>query len=390
VARSATTPVREADLQQWKLLAPFHQALAEAVTQCGAHRSFEDPRRLLEVGDYLSLFLFGLLNPVVRTMRGLCEASRLERVQREVCTRPVSLGSFSETQHLLSPALLERVFTQLREQVHGVGGDPRLRDRPWLLQDSTLWEALPRMHWAVYGGGKAGQTNHAVRLHLSFHLLEDKPLRAVVTPGARCERAVWREHWETGDCYVGDRYFGEDYSAFGQLQQRQCQYVIRLRDQAVIEVEEELALSPADTAARVMRQAWVRLGRKAGGPRVRVVWVQAPEEVLVLVTNQDPDQLSAELVALLYRYRWQIELFFRWIKCILGCRHWLAESPGGVTVQVYLALIASLLLQLFTGQRPSRRTMELLQMHCLGWASNAELVAGLQRELARETKKQGA
>ena len=132
------------------------------------------------------------------------------------------------------------------------------------------------------------------------------------------------------------------------------------------------------------RQAWVRLGARAGhqSPRVRLVWVEADGHSLRLVTNLPPAELPAELVSLLYRRRWQIELFFRWIKCLLGCRHWLAESPAGVTLQLYLALIAALLLQLYTGQRPTRRMMELIQFYLSGMATLDELVAGLERARA--------
>ena len=86
---------------------------------------------------------------------------------------------------------------------------------------------------------------------------------------------------------------------------------------------------------------------------VRVVWVQSPKEVLLLVTNLGVAELSGADVALLYKQRWQVEVFFRWLKCILGNRHWLAESSRGVALQLYLALIAALLLQLYTGQRPN-------------------------------------
>ena len=70
----------------------------------------------------------------------------------------------------------------------------------------------------------------------------------------------------------------------------------------------------------------------------------------------------------------------------MGCRHWLAESPEGVTLQIYLALIAALLLQLYTGKRPSKRMMELIQLYLMGVASLAELTAGLERELQRLEK----
>ena len=165
--------------------------------------------------------------------------------------------------------------------------------------------------------------------------------------------------------------------------------MVRLRDQAVVNVQEELALTAADRQAKVIRQAWVRLGGKGYclDLPLRVVWVQTPKEVLILGTNVAPEELSAAEVALLYKQRWHIELFFRWLKCILGCRHWLAESPQGVAIQIYLALIAALLLQLHTGRAPNRRMMELIQFYLLGVATLDELCAGLEREQARQQKK---
>lgn len=382
MARHRRAVIREVELEQWKLLQPFHDLLQQAVAHRGLPPSWHDPQRLLTHSQYLALALFGLLNPVVRTMRGLCAASQLPRVQQQVCARPVSLGSFSEAQHVVEPALLEEVFRELSTQVHGRGGDPRLAQRPWQIIDSTLWEALPRMHWALWR--TQGSRQQAVRLHVSFHLLEDKPVRAVLTEGRRCERAVWRTQWERGAAYVGDRYYGQDYRLLDELTAYQCHYVLRLRDEAVVTVEDELPLSAADRAAGVVRQAWARLGCNARyrRGRVRVLWLATTAGALVLVTNQPPAELSAELVALLYRYRWTVELFFRWLKCILGQRHWLAESPRGVATQVYLALIAALLLQLYSGRRPTKRMMELLQFYLLGWATEEDLVAALQRSAA--------
>jgi IS4 transposase len=170
-------------------------------------------------------------------------------------------------------------------------------------------------------------------------------------------------------------------------------FVVRLRDEAVITAEEELPLTPADRTAKVIRAAWVRLGAKAGPKsiRLRVIWVQIDQhEVLRLVTNLKPEELSAGDVAQLYKQRWQVELFFRWLKCTLGCQHWLAESPQGVAIELYLALIAALLLQLYSGAAPNRRMMELIQLHLLGVASLDELMAGLAREQARAAQRKKA
>ena len=377
-------PLQERDLGRWRLIAQFQSRLEGVCQQMEVASTFSDPKRELQLGHYLGLFLFGLLNPVVRTMRALCGASDLERLQREVCARSVSLGSFSETQAVVDPGLLEKVFSELALESKSASprGGPS-SGHPWMIVDSTLWEALPRMHWALWR--RQGKNQTAVRLHVGLHLLEERPVRARVTSGRFCERRAWREDWQRGDAYVGDRYYGEDYRLFRQLDTLGCAFVLRLREEAVIEIEEELLLTEADRQAQVVRQAWVYLGSKKRyrSMRLRVVWVQTPKEVLILVTNQGAEELCAELVAQLYHHRWKVELFFRWIKCILGCRHWLAESPRGVAIQIYLALIAALLLQMHSGRRPTRRMMERIQLYLMGVATLQELETGLARELAR-------
>jgi len=379
VAKSSE--LTEKDVGQWRLLRSFREHLEAVFATHPLGERWEDPKRELSAPDYLSLYLFGLLNPVVQTLRGLAEASGLERVQREVCSRRVPRATFSEAQHVLDPALLEAVFAELSAQVPSSPADARLGQWQWLAQDGSLFRALPRMIWAMYGGGRAGAPNRAVRLHLSLHVQEDKPVGVAVRPGRECERAVWEEQWEAGSGYIADRYFGENYQLFARLDRQGCAFVIRLRDQAVVNIEQELPLSDEDRAAGVVRQAWARLGCRPRyrSLRVRVVWIEHADQPLLLVTNLAPEALSAALVGELYRKRWRVELFFRWVKCILGCGHWLAESQQGATIQIYLALIAALLLQLYTGRRPTKRMMELIRLYLMGWATGAELEAGLRR-----------
>jgi IS4 transposase len=89
--------------------------------------------------------------------------------------------------------------------------------------------------------------------------------------------------------------------------------------------------------------------------------------------------LDAELVALGYRFRWAVELFFRWFKCILGCRHLLATSRDGVTIPLYVGVIASLLISLWTGKKPTKRTLEMLQFYFAGLASEEELQEHIEK-----------
>jgi IS4 transposase len=97
----------------------------------------------------------------------------------------------------------------------------------------------------------------------------------------------------------------------------------------------------------------------------------------VLVT--DCLDVEAEVVALASRFRWTVELCFRWLKCILGCRHVLSQGANGVHLQVYAAIIASLLISLWVKRPPTKRRYELLSCYLSGWASEAELIAHIDR-----------
>lgn len=393
-ARDKKAKFTAKDLGHFRVLREFRVCLGKVVDEQKLDPSFEDPRRLLAIGDYLGLLLFGLLNPVANTLRGLQQASKIKKVQKEVCSHPVSLGSLSEAQHLVDLAVLEKVFGELSAQLcssREKSLEGKCREvEGWLAQDSSVWSALPRMAWALYGGGRTGNAN-AVSLNLSFHVGADAPARASITEARKCERAAMRETLQAGAAYVADRYYGIDYGLFAELEELGCRYCIRLRDTAETEVVEELGVSESEAAAGVRKQAWVKLGlgtKSRQSCKLRVVEVRGVSgEILVLATNLSPAELPGDQIALLYKNRWSIEYFFRWVKCVMGCDHWMAESRNGASVQIYLALIASLLLQLQLGRRPSKRVWELLQWHQSGCLEDDELEGLLADQLASEHRQ---
>ena len=169
--------------------------------------------------------------------------------------------------------------------------------------------------------------------------------------------------------------------------------MIRLIEKtAATTVEEELPITKADAAAGVMRQARVRLGKDHTLSEVlRVIWFTGTGgQLIMLATNMPAEELSAGDATRLYRHRWQVEYFFRWVKCLMGCGHWMAESPRGAANQLYLALIGALLLQLDLGRRPSKRVWELLQWHQSGMLDDETATQLLQKQLAAEEKKRAA
>lgn len=384
-----TKSLSDEQMRNWKVLADFQVVMERTFGGAKLPSTLADPSRKLTHSRYLSLFLFGLLNPVVESMRGLVLASHLPRVQKEVCETSVSLGSFSEMQSVLDPELLHQVFKDLAAQVpQQIPADPRLGSLNLVAHDGSLWSALPRMAWAAYGVGPKGDAK-GVRLHLRFHLHSQAPADARITPGKTCERKILRKMSEEGLTVVGDRYYGEEYGLFHHIDRAKSFFVFRIKSNASIHVEKELPLTEANRKANVVRHAWVRLGATAftRSIRMRLVEIRTVDDHLLLVTNCAADAVPPDLVGEIYRQRWAIELFFRWIKCILGCRHFFAESPQGVAIQLYLALIAGLLLQLWTGRRPNKRTMELLYFFQMGWATAEDLERLLSRCAGPKIKK---
>ena len=155
-----------------------------------------------------------------------------------------------------------------------------------------------------------------------------------------------------GGFYVFERG-SIDYDVFQELPDLPCSFLGRVKAKVSYEVQEEHPVSAAARAAGVERDVVLRrLGTahhtRLLPPPVRLVQVATGKtdadgtpEVRVLVTNRL--DLDADLVALASRYRWAVELFFRWVKGVLGCRHLLSQTAHGVRMQVSVALIASLL-----------------------------------------------
>ena len=112
---------------------------------------------------------------------------------------------------------------------------------------------------------------------------------------------------------------------------------------------------------------------KRGGP--------ASNGLLLIATNLL--DLPAWIIALIYRYRWTIDVFFRFFKHMLGCRHWLSRDPAGVEID-YCAIIACMLISLWTGRKPTLRTYEMT-CHCFtGLAEEDELLAHLAKLQAHQ------
>lgn len=329
--------------------------------------------------QYTSLLLVYFFNPALTSLRGIQRASQLEKVQKIAKCARISTGSFSEAQRVFDADLLQKILGELAERMVPIRqGKEAEALKNLTAVDGTLLPALPKMIWALW----VSDTKRAAKLHLHFEVLKGVPARASITAGNDSERQQLRRMLEPGRLYVHDGGY-ESFRLFQEIIDAKSSFIGRVREQTTWTVIEERRLSDDARKAGVVADLIVNLGGKKGKGvlkqplrviRVSTVKNGQPFE-LVLVT--DRRDLDAELIALAYRWRWQIELFFRWFKCILGCRHLLATSRNGVQIQVYVALIASLLISLWTGRKPNKATFEMLCHYFTGWATEAELMRHL-------------
>jgi hypothetical protein len=400
-------------LKHFKTLLPLFHHLHEV----GCARDKAGNRELF-FDDYCAAVMLYLLNPLIDSLRSLQHAMTLPNVVKKLGVKRFSLGSFSEAQAVFEPARLLAVIEELAGQARPLAKDPRLSQlkQTLTLVDGTVLAGLVRLVQAgVDGGGDDQPTKTKTktkttagkksfkksaqgwRLHTQLELDAIAPLRVDVTRGTKGqnhESHVLRKTLETGRCYVfdaglSDRKLFDDIHAIGST------YVGRIREDSVFDVVEERLLSDAALAAEVVRDAVVRLGVADAAPMnhaVRIVAVQVTphprrtrkgdkstrQSDLVLIATNLLD-LPPELIALIYLYRYTVELFFRLFKHLLGMRHLLSQKTNGVEIQTYLAVIACLLIGLQTGRRPDKRTVEMVGWYLLGLASEQDVIAFLNK-----------
>jgi hypothetical protein len=395
-------PLNAETLQGWKYFRRLTPLLAR-LRDVGCARD-KAGNRTLHFDQYCSLILVALFNPLTRTLRALGQASELKKVQEQLGVKRASLGSLSEAARVFDPDLLLPIIAELAGGLRPSATDPRWRDIGHIVTavDSTLVKTLPCLTQAMYCRTKDGQSRYYWRLHTHFEIDRQAPVRIDATdPAGRDqsdEKDVLRRRLQADHCYVMDRWYAQ-FRLLNDIVDAQSSYVCRIRDNSNFEVVDERPVSEAARAAGVVQDAGVRLGmgsKPAARPHhpVRLVVVAVPPHekrggrkgktagpasngrLLVATSLLDP---PAEIIALLYRDRWMIEIFFRFFKHVLGCQHLLSATPDGIAIQTYCALIACMLINLWTGRKPTVRTYEMLAGQFLGWASDEELLAHLEK-----------
>src|SRR2546430_14329866 len=219
----------------------------------GTERDHAGNRQLF-YDQYATLMLLYFFNPTVTSLRGVQQTTTLTKVQERLGVRRASLGALSEAAYVFDAALLHEIVTTLGAQLRP---HVPLAEQGALAQltavDGSLLPGLARMAWALWQDDQ----HRAAKMHVAFAVLCQGPVDVTVTAGNGAERAEWRRLVQPGGFYVVDRGY-VDYSLFQELHDVPCSFLCRAKDNAVYEVQEERALSPAAIHAG---------GGRGAGPR---------------------------------------------------------------------------------------------------------------------------
>jgi hypothetical protein len=398
-------PITEEDVSGFKKLRRV-ATLLSALHDVGCERDKAGNRKL-HFDDYVLLNLLYLMNPLVDSMRTLQKVSDLKTVQEKLGVERFSLGSFSESCGVFKPQMLQTVVDQLAGEMRPVDRDELFKELPGRLTlvDSTVIQTLCTITEAMYLPLADGEHRHAWRMHLQYDVDNHVPDKwEVTTPkntGKTDERNVLRRALAAGHTYVMDRWYAQ-FILWNDIKAAGSSYVCRVRDNSKYEVVEEKPLDQQAIEAGVISDQIVNIGlskkpeERANHP-TRLICIKitpcqkrskynnkkygrtgpSSDGILRIVT--DLLDVPAHVIAFLYEYRWMIEVFFRFFKQTLGCRHLVNNREEGVQIQVYAAVIYCMLLNSLTGVKPTKWLVTLLSLYQMEMATAEDVLKELQR-----------
>ena len=397
MARQAAKKIREKDitgLKYFDQLAPLLMRLHEE----GCERDKAGNRKL-HYDQYCMLLLLYLFNPVVTSLRGIQQASELKKVQKKLGCARAALGSLSEATSVFDAERLKEIIGDLGEQLKPLQQDRRLSDikQTITLVDGSLLSALPSMMEASWRKANDGNAMVKWRLHTHFEILRGVATRVDVTPnggGQHDEQAVLSNVIESDRLYVTDRGYAK-FALFNQIVNANSSYVCRLRDNSVYTAVKENYRNDNAELNEIMSDQIVEFSKGSGlDHHVRLICIRTKphttrgksrsgssgvdsDGVLRIATNLL--DVPANVIGLIFSERWAIEIFFRFFKQILGCRHLISQDQNGIEIQTYCAIIACMLIALWTGKKPTLRTYEMVCFYFTGLADEDELMAHIEK-----------
>lgn len=214
-----------------------------------------------------------------------------------------------------------------------------------LIIDSSHLTATPTMSWAKHRKGKNG---------LKLHMVSDSdtiPQAFLLKNGNSSDKKSLQWAIQGGYTYIFDRGYN-DYSMFCWIEEQGASFVTRAWSNIQYRIVKRRKVGHHQKNKGIVLDAEIEVirsrktGERAQFRMIVFEFIDANGEQQTFTVLTNRRDLRADDIATLYRNRWNIEVFFYWIKTYLKVEHWMSRSPNGVLIQVYTALISYLLVLL--------------------------------------------
>jgi IS4 transposase len=310
--------------------------------------------RRLSMRDRFSALLYGQLAGA-SSLREIEAGLQSHRARLyHVNAKPVKRSTLADANASRPAAVFAGVLLTLMKQAHR-GLRRSLEETVYLIDSTSVRLTELSKDWARFSAGVCG-----AKAHVIYDAQAGCPVyMAVTAANVNDITAAQAMPIEAGASYVFDLGY-YDYSWWARLDAAGCRIVTRLKSNTPLAVIEDrpVAKDGAILSDRIGRLP-ARQAKNRKNPfsdPVREVRVTIETGKILRILSNDLDA-SAEEIADLYKHRWQIELFFRWVKQNLKIKKFLGTSENAIRIQIAIALIAYLLLRLAYALQKSSLTL---------------------------------
>jgi putative transposase len=296
--------------------------------------------RTLTCWDQMLALLFCQLSGR-QSLRDLVDGFNSKRAHHyHLGTGVIRRSSLADANRDRPVAIVQETFFYLLEKVRSRIPTKDTAEMVRLIDSTTIDLNLNQFQWAEFRSTKAG-----IKLHTVYDPEAEVPVYFEMTTAKVNDRkALTKLPMMPGMTYVVDRAYN-DYGWYYALDQQGSTFVGRMKTNAVYEVIERRNVAGNILADEVIRFT-AKKAKKDCPIALRRITFRRVEDQKVLVFISNDLTRSAEDIAALYKRRWQIELFFKWIKQNLKMKRFVGRSENAVLIQILTAMIAYLLLKL--------------------------------------------
>jgi hypothetical protein len=344
------------------------------------------PNRTLFYDELVVALLIAAYEPCINSLRTLEDASVSQSfLACHITSKRLAKSTLSDAMATMDPKLLLPILKRLMLQVPNLPRrDPDLAGLGKMLAvDGSYFRAAVDVVWAIATTKADSKLGRSVRLNLQLDVLEFVPADVSISgQGDGSEgKAFLAQGIRPDAVYLADRGFVDMDFIKGVLEAG-ADLVVRVHKDTRFESLYSQALDLEDKEAHVVSDA-IGIIRRIGDRHLREVIVTDPRSGKSVRIITSLLEVPARVIGKLYRHRWTIELFFRWLKCVARVRHLISDSRNGVTLQFYVAIIAVLAGYIVTGSKPGLYEYNML----CGVMRGTTIEKGMLEVLARRARE---